>query len=138
MIILSIMGKNYETKAFDYFDDLNYVYEKACSICEPRVAVTVLKEFILKKEEYFKKEYVNYMMKVKQEPSLGLIERVVFQNKDVMEITVFDSDAEILNKYSKALGRKLDKKEKELILSNINLKLRENIENNMRKKGKVK
>ena len=45
MELISVMAKDGKILSFNYFDSNDYVYKKACTICDSGAAITVLKYF---------------------------------------------------------------------------------------------
>lgn len=138
MRILSIMGKNSEIISFDYFDEPNNVYEKTCKICDHQTAITVLKQFENKKAELFRNTYFELLRKAKEDPTLGIITRIIPINENPIHITIFDSEKTIFDKYSYVMRKELNDSDKKMILDNYNLELKHIVENIIFEKGQNK
>lgn len=138
MALLSIMGKNKKTLSFEYFDDVNFVYERTCTICDPVVAGTVAKEFLKRKEEEYHKAYYEYVKKAKENPELAIIEKLVCKNKEIICVTMFDSDQELYDKYRKMVGRVLTDDERNLVSVKFKNNVRSMVEYSIFKKGKIR
>lgn len=138
MALLSIMGKNKKMLSFEYIDDINFVYERTCTICDPAVAATVAKEFQNRKEEEYHKAYFEYVKKAKEDPELAIVEKLVCKNKEIIFVTMFDSDQELYDKYRKMIGRVLTNDERKMILFKFENDIKSMVEYSLLNKGKIR
>lgn len=117
METMSIMNRNGKKITFDYFDSLDYVYKKLCTVYDSSIAISILKEFENMKKRIYNKAYLAYLEKVRMDSNLGIIETLLCSDGSKIYVNVFDSENTIFRKYEIFLLRKLNDNEKEEILN---------------------
>ena len=137
METISIMAKDGRILSFNYFDSNDYVYKRACTICDSTTAITVLKYFEQRKNIIYKNAYLEYLKKAREDNKLAIIDTLLYDDTKIF-ITIFDTENEIYNKYSKVFGRNLTKEEKTLIYNRFKQNVELCINNSIYEKGKVK
>ena len=137
METISIMAKDGRILSFNYFDSNDYVYKRACTICDSTTAITVLKYFEQRKNIIYKNAYLEYLKKAREDNKLAIIDTLLYDDTKIF-ITIFDTENEIYNKYSKVFGRNLTKEEKALIYNRFKQNVELCINNSIYEKGKVK
>lgn len=139
METISIMSKNGEKISFDYFDSLDYVYKKLCSVYDSSISISILKEFENMKKRIYTNAYFNYLKKVKDDGKLGIVETLLCNDGTKININITDNVNTIFCKYEKMLERKLNENEKGQILNRFDSNVKSIIEESIfESKGKIK
>lgn len=137
MELISVMAKDGKILSFNYFDSNDYVYKKACTICDSDTAITVLKYFEQRKNIIYKNAYLEYLKKAREDFKLAIIDTLLCNNTKIF-LTIFDTENEIYYKYSKMLGRSLTDVEKVMVYSRFKQNVELCINNSIFEKGKIK